>query len=216
VVVFRFINWRISIGDLSFEKGASLVRNNLLLSTPDNFFKIKESFENLHIEFIEKHKKKYLEDISSYILDSSDLELVLKSSKFTANEKERILGSVQENVILSNAENIKIIVRLVLSNWPFKISNTLTKSILLSDSANTSDRISFFNFTNNQLELDVITEFLNSLEVPYSEIAINGKRPLIDSNPVNLKFCEVLKEREYISSFEKIKESIRISTFRKE
>ena len=126
-----------------------------------------------------------------------------------------IVFSIMTAPFFANADSIKTLGELILINNSFRVTNSLLKLILQNTSLSLERRIRVHNWKYDQLKLEDYTSFLTSLGEPYSEIAINGKRPLIVNNEYNLKLVEILDSRNYISKFEIEERGIRISTFRK-
>ena len=76
------------------------------------------------------------------------------------------------------------------------------------------ERIKLLNYTleKNAFDEDVITSFLESLPFPYKHIAEKGKKPEIPGDAESWRLVNILKNRNYISSYSKTKKGIRVNT----
>lgn len=212
-VPYNFIS--LLLNGLSESKILLLIKYSILQFNKTNYLAIKESFPRSHIKFLEKNKSKYLATISEYEVDNNDVLMILKSVNFTTTEKNQVVERVSEDLLSVNAESIKTLGQLILTNNSFRVSKSILKMILSNTNLSIEQRIRVHNWKYDQIDLEDYTSFLTSLGEPYSEITINAKRPLLSNNEYNLKLAEVLDSRNYISSHDSEEKGIRISTFRK-
>jgi hypothetical protein len=212
-VPYHFMS--LGISALSKNKVSLLLKYSILTFNNTNYQSLKEVFPGLHIQFLEKNKSKYLITILDFELDNNDVLMILKSTNFTLSEKNQLIEKISEDLVVANADSIKTLGELILTNNSFRVTGSLLKLILQNSGLSLERRIRIHNWKYDQLEVGDYTSFLTSLGEPYSEIAINGKRPLIINNEYNLKLVEILDSRNYISKYDIEEKGIRISTFRK-
>ena len=204
-----------TLKDLSYEKVELLIRNNIITLTESNLSSLKEEYGILHIRLIEYRKSEFFDEISKYELDQDDFEFLLESEDFTENEKSAIIDHADDSILAMSSNSLKIIGQLVISKPTIDISDYLLEELLTNTELDIKRRLQVFCLKENQLFDSLITNFLETLPKPYSNIAHKGKRPIIDENVINQKFVEVLYQQNYISKFKKEKKGIRISTFLK-
>ncbi len=206
---------RLSFEDLSHRKVELLIQKFIISSSSDNYDLLKENFTDLHIKLLTRYKTSFLKAVSEYKIDKIDFYKLISSKDFNSKEKEIILNNIDESVVISNDDSIVEIGKLTIGDVSFDVSKTLLKKILLSQYLDTKQKISIFNIKQSQLDSELITDFLNSLDKPYSNITIFGKMPLIEDSIENIRFVEILSSKGYISKYKTEKKGLRISTFRK-
>jgi len=212
-VPYRFTT--LDISKLSKNKIALQIKHSILAFNSQNYESLKVGFPDLHIQFLLNNKSKFLVAINDYDLDDVDVLMILKSQNFTLSEKNQIVDKVSEDLLSVNAESIKTLGELILTNNSFRVTKPLLKLILSNDGLTIERRIRVHNWKYDQLDFEDYSLFLTSLGEPYSEILINGKKPLLTDTEYNSKFVDILDSKNYISSFSKDEKGIRISTFRK-
>ena len=76
------------------------------------------------------------------------------------------------------------------------------------------ERLRVMNDTleKNVFNEDVITSFIETLHLPYKYIAEKGKKPELPNNEESRRLVNVLKKRDYISSYSETKKGIRVYT----
>lgn len=192
----------LELASLSQEKTKLLIEKNIIQPTIKSFDLIKESHPELTIKLIEKHTKKYIEIIDELSLDSSDISLILKSTKLSESEKNKFVNSCSEDELISNVESLKLINQILIkSNSTFQVSSTLIEEILLNENLSSKEKIKLFNINPTVLPNEKYDEFIKSLDRKYREIANRDKIPTVENNRLNQDFLQNLVEFNYISSY---------------
>jgi hypothetical protein len=212
-IPFRY-NHNLQFIELIETKIEILINNGILSFSVENYELLKTNFDELHIKFLEYYAEDYLTDIVSYELDASGRLKLLNSESFTPEQKIEIITNTLESIITPNLNLTNKVCEIIANYGAYNISLTLLNH-LVTGSKNNKDRITVFNLYSNKFTSNEITAFLQSLPHPYSEIAIKGKRPLIQNIQVNVIFVSKLKLVGYISKSDIEEKGIRISTFRK-
>ena len=75
--------------------------------------------------------------------------------------------------------------------------------------------IVIYTIRNNKNNTDLITELLQLLPEPYGKITENGKRPIIESTPLNKRLLDELRDANYISSYTSEEKGYRVNTKQK-
>jgi len=209
-VPYKFAS--LEFGNLSKSKHGSLLQNGILVFNTENYDLLK--LQDFHIMFIEYHKPDFLNQIKDYEINATDASRVLESTKFNFEEKNRLVESLDETILISSDTLLRKIGLIILDNNSFRIANTILKVIIVNKIFTTEEKIRVFNLKHNQLENEYLDSFLNSLGEPYSDIAIRGKRPALKRTEYNHQLAEILESKRYISSFfANDDKGIRISTF---
>ncbi|WP_107040384.1 YobI family P-loop NTPase [Brumimicrobium mesophilum] len=204
----------LDFAQLSLEKAKSLVQNKTLIVNNENYMLLKDNFGDYYISLIENDIKKFIENIDTFQLDNSDRLSILKSEKFSINQKVEFINYHTETVFTTEIELLNQIGNLLNSNLELKIDKEIINSVLLKSNLKALSKIKVFNKYNFLFNNDEIELFLTSLGEPYSSITENGKRPIIEYIDSNEYFLKTLVQKKYISKYEIEKKGIRISTFR--
>jgi hypothetical protein len=209
-----FIYPSLDFEELSIDKINLLIKNKILIVNNGNFKLLKENFKNYHISLIESNTERFVEGIENFELNNSDRLLILKSEKFTINEKVELIKFPAVTTFTTDIELLKQIGYLLIKNLELKISKEIINSVMIKSELKDLERIKIFNKYNPLFDNNEIENFINSLGKPYSTISEKGKRPLIEFIEANEFFLKILVQKKYISKYEIEKKGIRISTFR--
>ncbi|WP_299778819.1 hypothetical protein [uncultured Formosa sp.] len=191
----------LNIDNLDKEKVKSLIKNKVISPTIESFNILKEKYQTSAIELLEKYKSKFIEKIEELVLDSNDVELILKSTTLNNLEKLKFLETCSNDTIASNSENLKLISQLILNDSSFRINELLFKDLIINKCVPIANRIKLFNKNLFSADVTFIEKFLNNLDSSYEKITNRDKRAKIQDNPDNRELLTNLKRKDYISSF---------------
>jgi hypothetical protein len=195
-----------------------LIEKNKLGLTQDNYSKLKENFDGFHINLIEVRRKELDSIIAELDFDDSDIIALLRSSALLLKDKEDVINNYPDVDLAANIEILGLIGGILLDNGSFEVNQNIKKAILIKSEMNTDDKIKLFNNIHSTLEITDITNILQSLPEPYSNILLlqakNEKRPILSENERNTNFAQILKDKKYIRDFKHEERGIKISTFR--
>lgn len=191
----------LDIANLDEEKVHSLIKNSVISPTIKSFENLKENYEKLNIELLEKHKAKFIEKIEELVLEANDVELILKSTVLNNLEKLKFLESCSNDTVASNSENLKLISQLILNDSSFRINELLFKDLIIDKSVSIINRIKLFNKNLFSVDETFIIKFLCNLDSSYAKITSKDKRAKIKDTPDNRELLTNLERKNYISSF---------------
>lgn len=192
----------LELASLSQEKTKLLIEKNIIQPTIKSFDLIKESHPELTIKLIEKHTKKYIEIIDELSLDSSDISLILKSTKLSESEKNKFVNSCSEDELISNVESLKLINQILIeSSSNFQVSSTLIEEILLNESLSSKEKIKLFINNPSILPSSKYDDFIDNLDVNYRKINNRDTIPVIENTSLNKRLLEIFVESNFISSY---------------
>ena len=200
--------------DLSLEKVKSLVENKTLKVTIENYQLLKENFEDFHILLIENNPTIFIKNIDTFELDNFDILSILKSEKFTINQKVEFIDYHTETIFTTDIELLNQIGNLLIVNLELNIEKEIINSVILKSKLSSLERIKIFNKYNTLFDNNEINTFILSLDNPFSKIAENGKRPLIENNESTELFAKILVNKNIISKYAIETKGIRISTYK--
>ncbi len=204
----------IAFENVSMAKVNHLINTSTLGITSQNFNYLKINFDGQHIYLLEKWHTDFVKKIADFELDEADQVKLLQSTSFTMQEKQTIYQSLKTTEIVAS-KNLSITVgTLLLENVSWIIDKETLKHIL-THSLRTVERIKLFNTRFKLFGKADVTEILKAMPQPYSDIAIPGKRPVLDHGQENQYLANNLKTLDYISRSENERKGIRINTFKK-
>lgn len=204
----------LDLDNLSSNKIISLIDNTVLQVSNNNVSKLKSIFAPQHIRLLVKYPDELLKHFDTLTLDVSDYTELFKSSTLSVENKQKIYEKIVETDIVSNVELLNAIAVLVSGNVSFVVTDTVLKAVLLQSNIQSQSKIAIFNINAGKYLDDFITPFLQSLGLPYSDIAVHGYRPKLINNDTNKKFASILEAKGYISTQVDEGDMIRINTKR--
>ncbi len=207
---------KLNVNELSKQKVTMLIEKSKISLSKETFGFLKSGNDGLHIGLIEKSKDVFIKTIGNYELDGDDILALLKSDVLNEDEKNTILDEVDELLITSSSVAISEIGKIILKKSTFRVSESILEQVLVSPDLSVTERILIFNLKHDEVSGEYISEFLNSLDEPFSDITINGKRPLLSFGEQILRMVTLLRAKNYISSYTiNDKKGIRVSTKKK-
>lgn len=195
---------------ISDEKIISLINNNCINSTIENFNSLKENSDGLNIYLLEKKKTSYLNILNQLEFDSNDLILVLQSSLLTNSEKLTILSNCSDDVITTNS-NLKLLSSILVTDDNLIVNDTILSSILNNNHISVIERLKLFNKNYKNYDLIFIENYLENLGNEYAQITDKSKKARIAKNTDNNQLLNILKSKGYISSFSDIGSYYRVN-----
>ena len=211
-ILNRFSRWYYSEGLPRIEERrvVLMIEKGMIHFTEDNTQSLLEGYSSkTTAAYLLKHKQDYLKDVDS-VKYTTDLALALLKSNLTIGEKSTIIPCFTEDIL--NGELADEIIRILSQQ-----EVGLEVSFLLKVMRHTRldrERMIVLNYTleKNAFNEDVITSLLKSLPYPYKHIAEKGKKPVIPGEAESWRLVNILKSRDYISSYSKTQKGIRVNT----
>lgn len=196
--------------NLSNRKIVLMIKYGYLKLSVERFNFIKENF-NLHLNLIKRYPQVFIENQSAYLLEPNEINILLISNEYTIQQKISIIQNTDNDLIIGNAELCNTICNILASIQYIELDFELLES-LLQYARSVENRLKLFMLQIHKLNNKQIRELLNVLGEPYSDIAINGRRPSLPKNQLNLEFVNKLQNKDYISSFKEKDEKIKVYT----
>lgn len=197
--------------NLSDRKVDLMMKNGYFQLSVDRFAYLKEHFSGKHINLLKRYTQKFIETLSEYSLDKNDVLSLLDSTEFNSQQKILLIQSIENDLIIGDRELSNAVCN-ILATYPYiELDFDLLKS-LLQYGCSMDNRLKMFVLQSHQLSSEQTTELLNVLGEPYSDIAINGKRPSLPKNQLNFDLVNKLQEKDYISSFTEKEDKIKVNT----
>lgn len=192
---------------LTNEKIDILLKNNKLTLTQENINYLKEQYSNKQIVLFENLKEDLLKEDplkedplkedNKFILDENDYIGIFKSTKFTLDEKMRIINKLDLN-IFDNEELVKIVIDIYLDD-KIEVSNELFFKFF--EKGNFEDSLQLLINQIPNLENQVITELLSQLGEPYDKLILQSEEPLtLDKVEIDKDLLIALKNKGFIKN----------------
>lgn len=203
----------LDFANLSEKKIALMIKHGYLQLSQERYSYLKENYENnKHIDLLMHYSKDFLESDDDYSFDENDLLTLLTTDTFTLQQKVNIILKSNKDVIKGSRQLCNQVCKIMANHQYIELDYDLLLGII-TNSQLMENRIKLLNIHLHSLSENSITEMLNALGEPYSDISIRGKKPSIPRNSNTQTFVEKLLEKNYISSSKDKDDKIRIYTF---
>ena len=202
------------VSGISEEKMAILIDASIIGPYPENYEKLKEEYAGLHLAFIEKYSADFLGAIDDFPVDGNDIAFLLRSVAFTPEEKNTIITSVDQSIILKSTASLNEIASLIFAHHPFTIPKDILMGVL-QQARPVQERVKLFNMHYKLLSKPDIQNIFSTYPYPYSDIGVTYKSPTIDFTAENRFLEHNLKELKFISNSKDEKKGIKLISFKK-
>ncbi|WP_031529879.1 YobI family P-loop NTPase [Dyadobacter crusticola] len=203
----------LSFGELSKEKVAVLIQKQKLGLSVDNYDLLRSDFNGLHLVLAEQKHQAFIEKIADYVIEEPEVFSLLSSTVLNYQEKSSLISHVGEPLIIGSPRITRVVGTLAIASDQLVISKNTIIHILLA-SLSTEQKIQLLVKKIELMTKEEVSSALRALPVPYSEIAILGKRPMLSAVQINWDLANKLVNYGHIKRAVEEKGKIRISTFR--
>ena len=211
IILDRFKNWYYSSVPVIQEERVSLMINRGMIHFTDESTTIlQENYsDRVNSEYLLKYKKEFLKKKETITYTTGLASILLKSS-LTVHEKASIIPLFNKDILNEKVANevIAVLKSVHVSLKP----DFLIKAMSISQRTNDKILVLSYSLEKNALDKLLITSLLKTLPEPYSLIADKGKKPEVPNTSQVKRLVEVLKSRNYISSYTETKKGIRVNT----
>jgi len=184
-LLIKSIPWRYQTLDfekISEDRIIGLIENNNIKPSVESYKSLKEHYIGASIILLERNLDKYTELIDELSIDSDDLELILKSIKIGISEKFIFINSCDDEIILNNKENAKMVAQLLVDFETYEARNTLKLSLINNINIPVTIRIKIFNTVISLENKGIINDFLDSLGGEFKKITDTNKKATLENN----------------------------------
>lgn len=196
---------------LSKDRIAILIETENVNPTISSYQFLKNNFDGTNILLLEKYMEEFDGKINEITIDSSDLNLVLKSTKLSSKYKFYILNNCDEDIVTEKSENLELIAQLLVDNESYSISDGLKLSIITEKSILQKNRLLLFNRNINLIRKSMLDDFLTSMSGDYALITNTSKKAILEDNTMNRKLLENLIKLGYISTYSEKEKGLRVN-----
>ncbi|SDK92869.1 KAP family P-loop domain-containing protein [Pedobacter sp. ok626] len=193
------------------EKVSVMVDHRFLLFTDANYNMLKANFNGENIRLGEQFSEEFMAEFNAKNLDANDFLLVIKSQKFTYDQKIAILKMLTVDILSGNkdleAETLGILIT------QYEDINYSVIEHLLGGTQDIEKKVRLLNLHLKRYNPEQITGFLRALGGKYAEIA-DRNEPRLDRNDANEEFASILDDMDYVSSVTTKPEFVRLNHYR--
>jgi len=187
----------LSLKSYSAMKIVAMIENNILRLSVNVYNLVKENFSPSHVLLVEKGVKKFFDERASYELDNEDYLSLLISPALTDKQKIILIEEIDAD-ILSEVADLATQVAVILSTHSYSSLPFEKLIAILNNSQSAQANINLFYVYLDSLNKSQITETLNALGEPFSNVTKTKKQPTLPYNQLNIKIGERLVAKGYI------------------
>jgi hypothetical protein len=200
--------------ELTKEKIDLLIKRYVVSPVSENFSALKERYPGAQLLLIERSKKELFEKLEQFTLDSSDVVGILKSVKFTLQEKNTLVNHVNDILLVNNRQVQTELMRLIFDHASFKVPEMVLLS-LLKTSFPIGQRVKLFNMHYQQFTTAQMAEIFATFPDPFDDIGVRYKSPVIPYGTENGYLANNLRSKNFIANIKEEKKGIRLISFKK-
>lgn len=192
-----------------------LIKNSYIKYSEDDIEFIQDFPSKIIYEYIIHNKSHFASDVDKYNYDENVALMLLETNELTYEEKVLVLKHLNPEIITMTKPLADAICKLLVVQtveWDYSL---LKKALSTSSDKDKVLNIVIYTIRNNKDNTDLITELLQLLPEPYGKITENGKRPIIESTPLNKRLLDELRDANYISSYTPEEKGYRVNTKQK-
>jgi len=201
---------------LNKDRITTLIETSKVNPTISSYQYLKDNFDGTNILLLEKYFDRFEGKINEITIDSSDLNLILKSTKLSVKYKFYVITNCDEDIVVEKAENIRLIAQLLVDNETYSMADNLKLSLINERNISQTNRLILFIRYISIIRIEMLEDFLISIGGIYEEITNTSKKATLENNILNRKLLDNLIRLGYISSYSEIDKGLRVNHKRKE
>ena len=157
-------------------------------------------------DYLIYHSDEFMDNLEDAYISNVDVLLkLLRSDRFSNDEKRRIVNFITPELIADSKNLANTILDIVLITNNYSLEKDVLDSIIRTVQDGKKKILLLVNaLSANRYSSDQISASLSLLGEKYVEIADRKKRPIIDDNELNRSLLLILKKVGYISSFSNV------------
>lgn len=211
IIINRFTKWSLTgISDVEEKRVLLMIEKGMLHFREKNTEDLLNNYSwHAVVAYLLKNKREFLSEPEK-VEYTTDVAIGLLKTGLSLMDKATLISFFKKEILNEDLANEIIgVLRLKEVGLDFDF---LLKVMSLSNK--TDDKIVVLNYTLEKNEFDeaAITSLLNTLPGKYKEMTEKGKKPELSDTAETNRLVELLKEKDYISSFSKSKNGIRVNT----
>ncbi|MCA5005646.1 YobI family P-loop NTPase [Sphingobacterium bovistauri] len=193
------------------EKVNVMIDHKFLLYSFVNYNLLKANFNGKNISLGEQVPEVFMGEFTDRGFDANDFLLVLKSQKFTYDQKITVLKTITSDMLNENEDLKAEMITLLLTQYE-EINYSVLKG-LLGANQNDEKRVNLLNLHLDKLNPEQIKGALQSLGRKYAEVA-DRNEPRLDNNEANRELGRILDAIHYISSVTVKEDYVRLNHYK--
>lgn len=210
-VINKFTRWNLNgISNVEERRVLLMIEKGMLHFQEKNTEDLLDNYSgNAIVAYLLKNKHEFLNEPEK-VEYTTEVALGLLKSELSLTGKALVITLFKKEIL--NAELSNEIIGVLRQKEIWLDSEFLLK--VMSMSNKTDEKIVVLNYAlaKNDYDETTISAFLNTLPGKYTEIAEKGKKPELPDTQETKRLVEILKQKDYISSFSESKNGIRVNT----
>ncbi len=198
------------VTELDTEKVEALIDKEKFSVTPENFSYLQENFDGLAFKLAEKRPVFVSSNIDKFSFDPSEVIATLESDKFTLEQKDKILGTLDPAVIISKSLMLKRIGHIIFEGGKLVISTNIKKAVLKCPLVSLDIKVNLYIKWASDFPSRDFFEIVGTWGEGFSDIQRNGKQAVIKDTAQNWVFASLVQGKGFISTPKTDKKGIRI------
>ena len=164
---------------------------------------------NAVVSYLIKNKRDFLVKPET-VEYTTEVATNLMKSNLSNREKLTIIPCFKKDILDMTLANEVMVI--IADQKPVVDAAFVLKAMSLSDKTEEKFKVLNDILEKNNLGENTITLFLKTLPSKYKEIGEKGKKPEVPNSPGARRLVEILKEKNYISSYSESTNGIRVNT----
>lgn len=210
-IVNKFTRWNLTgISDVEERRVLLMIEKGMLHFQERNTEDLLNNYSgNAVVAYLLKNKREFLSEPEK-VDYTTEVAIGLLKSGLSLTDKAAVIACFKKEILNEDLANEIIgILKVKEIGLAYEF---LLKVMLLSNK--TDEKMVVLNYTLEKNDFDeaAITALLNTLPGKLKEITEKGKKPELPDTPETKRLVELLKAKDYISSFSESKNGIRVNT----
>ncbi len=194
----------LSLEELNEDKIELLITSNFIAYSIEDFTKLKDNFESLHIDFFIHYQNAFIETFEQLEIYETDAILLLQSGNLSKSNKIKIIEKLDAELVYESKKLGALICDLLIESDPIALEYDMIEYIFRQGSS-IEKRITLLNLYYDQITNVQIKNIVLLLDGKYSEIFEKQHKPTFINTLYHRKLFEILDTKGLIIRYEEDK-----------
>lgn len=197
----------VAIEDFDFSsinksKVDSLIRYGLLFPSIQNFSKLNEVDDVLLFDFVVSKKKDFINKADQISISDMLLGRILESNDFVNSEKLSVVNKIGRDKFTSDVKIANAVLNLVYYDLHGLSIDFIQQIYKSSNDIGVQIMLLIELLEERVIGYDVLDELLDATKAPYDQlIKISYSKLILKNDRLNIELVQLLKDNEFISSY---------------
>lgn len=197
ILVITFKVKLVELQEIEINKLEYLIDSLMIEFNVDNFQFIKINALHKLLKFIINNVKQFVENLDNYNISEIQSELLM-NKEISIEHKRKIVETIDISELSNNA-----IMELILTGI-IPTSESINEKVLEDNNISIQERLNVLKILlKNTADTEQGTKYIHRISNGYEDINTSKNACNINYNYIDLELCNILKEKNYISSYKK-------------